>query len=75
MRKIKNKRSKMVIYINKEDGSTMRLEAISVVVETGRDGTILIDDHPVTQTIRISTPGHYMRNEMGIDIEIPRRKG
>jgi hypothetical protein len=65
----------MIIYINSEDGSTQRLEARSVVVETSRDKTILIEDNVMTETVRISTPGSYLRNEMGIDIEIPRRKG
>jgi hypothetical protein len=71
----------MVIYINKTDGSTDRVEVKSIVIEAlqdeeaSRDRTILVEDNVMSETIRISTPGTYLRNEMEIDIEIPRRKG
>ena len=71
----------MVIYINKTDGSTDRVEVKSIVIEAlqdeeaSRNRTILVEDNVTSETIRISTPGSYSRNEIGIDIEIPKGKG
>jgi hypothetical protein len=67
----------MIVYINDQTGTTHKFDAKSVVIDTGSDNkkTILISDHPKTNSIRIlriSNPTYIEKRDIIFDITIPK---